>query len=72
MNRIFTCTNFRGYWNSAVASVIVAATVQEARKILIEKCKELKIPLEDENFYEFQEINLECKSATILADGGCF
>lgn len=70
MNRVFTCTNFRGHYSAPVASVIVAPTIQDARQILIEKMKECKIPLED--YYELKEIDLYTQSVDVLIDGSLF
>ena len=72
MNKVFTCLNFRGYYEVPVASIIVASTIQEARKMLIERLKESKIPLEEEHFYELQEIDLSQKSVDLLVDGSLF
>lgn len=72
MNRIFYCTNFRGKWESEVAAVIVAQTLQEAKILLIERLKEFKIHPEDEQYYDLKEIDLNSKSATILISGDMF
>lgn len=67
MNRVFSCVNFRGnYWDENVASVIVASDKTEARKILEEKLKSLKVPLTGEDFI-LNEIDLDVKFAYILA-----
>ena len=69
MNRIFACTDFRGYWPVQVASVVVATDINEAKKILDEKLKEVGIPVEDGFCYKLTEISLRDKGAVILNDG---
>jgi hypothetical protein len=72
MNRVFYCTNFRNKWESEVAAVIVAQSLQEAKILLIERLKEFKIHPEDEKFYDLKEIDINSKSAIILISGDMF
>jgi hypothetical protein len=67
MNRLFACTNFRGYWPVSVASVVVASDKQEAKTLLLQKLKEQNIIVEVD--LELTEISLKEKSAVLLNDG---
>jgi len=67
MNRLYACTNFRGYWPVGVASVIVAADKHEARRLLNQKLQEAGIPVEGE--LDLTEIDLKNKGAVILNNG---
>lgn len=69
VNRIFACTNFRGYWPVGVASVVVASDKNEARELLDKKLKEAKIPVETGGEYDLVEIPLQEKGAVILNNG---
>lgn len=69
MSRIYTCTNFRGYWPTQVSAVVVADSMEEAREILADKMRSEGITVEDKNYFEFQEVDILCKSAIILNDG---
>lgn len=69
MNRIYACTNFRGYWPVGVASVIVAVDKKEAKKLLDIKLKESGIVVDDGCEYELTEININNKGAVILNSG---
>lgn len=69
MNRVFACTNFRGYWPVGVASVVVAIDKQEARRLLDQKLKETGIPVESDGSYDLTEINIRDKGAVILNNG---
>lgn len=69
MNRIFYCTNFRGYWPASVSSVIVAKDKEDARQILTTQLKLLSIPIEDSDDFILDEINLNKREAIILNNG---
>ena len=69
MNRIFACTNFRGYWPVSVASVIVASDKAEAKQLLHRKLKEAKVNIENEDDWNLSEIDIQSKGAVILNDG---
>ena len=67
-NRVFVSTNFRGFWPSEVASVVVAPNVQIARKLLDEELANKDIP-QSQVRYDLKEIDLNQSQATILASG---
>lgn len=70
MNRIYSCTNFRGkYWPVGVASVIVANDKKEAKQLLDAKLKEAGIPIEGDGCYTLTEIDIQSKGVAILNDG---
>jgi hypothetical protein len=69
MNRVFACTDFRGYWPVGVASVIVAADKREAKTLLDQKLREAGIPIEGDGDYTLTEISTDKKGATILNNG---
>ncbi len=69
MNKVFSCTNFRGYWPTTVSSLVIAKDKQEARIILIKQLEILDIPIEDSNDFVLTEINLNERKAIILNDG---
>jgi hypothetical protein len=69
MNRIYFCTDFRGYWPVGVASVVVAADKKEAKRILDAKLRESNIPIEGDGKYTLTEIDIQTKGAAILNDG---
>ena len=68
MNKIYACTDFRGYWPVSVASVIVAADKREAKSLLDQKLREAGIHVEDCE-YTLTEISIDKKGAVILNDG---
>jgi hypothetical protein len=67
MNRVYVCTNFRGYWPVGVASVIVATDMRDARRLLNQKLQEVGISVEVE--FDLTEIDLQDKVAVILNNG---
>lgn len=67
MNRVYACTNFRGYWPVGVASVIVATDMRDARRLLNQKLQEVGISVEVE--FDLTEIDLQDKGAVILNNG---
>lgn len=69
MNRIFTCTDFRGYWPVGVASVIVAKSRTEAHRMLKQKLKEAGIPEEGDGKYTLTELSIEKPGVVILNNG---
>lgn len=69
MNRIYSCTDFRGYWPVGVASIIVATDKKEAKRLLDAKLKEAGIPPEGDGHYTLTEIDIQSKGAVILNDG---
>jgi len=69
MNRLYACTDFRGYWPVGVASVIVATDKREARRLLNQKLEEAGIPIESGVDFNLTEINLQDKGAVILNNG---
>lgn len=69
MNKVFYCTNFRGYWPVGVSSVIVAKDKEDARSILTQQLIESSILIEDSNDFELKEINLNERKAVVLNDG---
>lgn len=69
MNKIYTCTNFRGFQSTQVSSIIIAESKQEAKNLLIDSLNKAKIFIEDENYFEFEEIDIFTKGAIILNDG---
>lgn len=69
MNRVYACTDFRGYWPVGVASVIVAADKREAKRLLDQKLREAGIPIEGDGDYTLTEISIEQKGAVILNKG---
>ena len=69
MNRIYACTNFRGYWPVGVASVVVAMDKREARRLLDQKLKAAGIPVETNGSYDLTEIDIQSKGVVILNDG---
>jgi len=69
MNRIYSCTDFRGYWPVGVSSVIVASDKKEAKKMLDFSLREAGIPLEGDGDYTLNEIDIQKKSVVILNDG---
>lgn len=69
MNRIFVCTNFRGYWPVGVASLVIAKDKREAKKLLDQKLRDAGIPIEGDGDYTLTEINIDSPGAVILNDG---
>lgn len=69
MNRIYSCTDFRGYWPVGVASVIVATDKREAKRMLDAKLREAGIPIEGDGNYTLTEIDIQAKGVVILNDG---
>jgi hypothetical protein len=69
MNRVYACTNFRGYWSTAVSSVVVASDRREAAQILKNKLQEAGIHFDEGVDLTFTEINIMNKGAVILNDG---
>ena len=72
MNKVYYCTDFRGYWPQGVSSVIVAADKKEAAMLLNQKLRAEGIPMEGDGRYTFEEINMNQKGAILLNKGECF
>lgn len=69
MNRVYSCTDFRGYWPVGVSSVIVATDKKEAKRMLNAKLREAGIPMEGDGNYTLTEIDIQAKGVVILNDG---
>lgn len=69
MNRIYSCTDFRGYWPVGVASVIVAMDKKEAKQLLMRQLRDAGIPKEGDGNYTLTEIDIQNKGVVILNDG---
>ena len=72
MNKIFSCTDFRGHWPVGVSSIIVAADKREAKVLLDQKLKAMGIPIEGDGHYTFEEVNMNQKGAILLNKGEYF
>jgi len=68
MNRVYTCTNFRGYWPVGVASIIIASNKQEAEELLLSQLSALSIKVEHDDF-NITEIDIQSKGVFVLVDG---
>lgn len=68
MNKVFTCTDFRGIWPVGVSSVIVARDRQEARHLLDKALENAGIP-QDSIPYTLAELDLTKPGALLLNTG---
>lgn len=66
VNRVFTCTNFKGVWPVGVSAVVVARDKRQARQLLNKQLEEKGLPITD---YTLEEVSLEQPAAVILNDG---
>jgi hypothetical protein len=69
MNRIYTCTDFRGYWPVGVASLIIAKDRTEAHRMLKQKLKEAGIPEEGDGKYTLEEVSIDKAGVFLLNKG---
>jgi len=67
--KVFTCNDHEGFWPAGTASVIVAESEEQARKVLIAALKNIGLD-QDENFtLQSLELNPKEPYAKILRDG---
>ena len=72
MNKIYSCTDFRGYWPVGVSSIIVASDKREAKMLLDQKLRAEGIPIEGDGMYTLEEINMTQKGSLLLNKGEHF
>jgi hypothetical protein len=69
MNKLFTCTDFRGIWPIGVSSVVVAKDQPEAKRLLIAALKQSGINQPEIHDLTLQEIDLKRPHVAILNTG---
>lgn len=67
MMKVFTTTNFKGYYPVGTAAVIVAETEEEADRLLIESLSKMHL-IQDEP-PELKEVDTSVPHASVLLDG---
>ena len=65
--KVFTCTNFEGFYPVGTAAVVVAENVTEADMLLRNKLNSIGLSQDDELILE--ELSLNSSVVVILRDG---
>ena len=65
--KVFTCTNFEGFYPVGTAAVVVAENVTEADMLLRNKLNSIGLQQDDELILE--ELSLNSSVVVILRDG---
>lgn len=63
---VYTCNDHDGYWPVGAASVIVARSEDEARELLRNKLRSMKLGTGD---FTLVELDLDKEGVTVLCDG---
>lgn len=69
LNRVFTCTDFRGLWPVGVSSVTIARDSHHAKTLLIEALKKAGINQPEMHDLTMQELDLNQTQAVVLNAG---
>jgi hypothetical protein len=74
LNRVFTCTDFRGLWPVGVSSVTIAPEIRTTplRSLLIEALKKAGINQPEMHDLTMQELDLNQTQAVVLNAGNCW
>mgnify|MGYP003431470470 CR=1 FL=1 len=69
-NRVFYCTDFRGFfWASEVSSVVVAETPQKAKRLLLNALHEAGVDMPEMKDLTLKELDLGRAHAVVLNKG---
>lgn len=66
MLRVFTCTDHKGHWDVGTASVVIAHSAEEARRLLDAALLEQGLDLDP---YTMKEVPLHEPRAVVLNNG---
>lgn len=69
MNRLYTCTDFRGIWPIGVSSIVVASDKVQARNILLAALKKAGINQPEMNSLTLEEVDMRQAKAIVLNIG---
>lgn len=69
VNKLFTCTDFRGIWPVGVSSLVIARDQVQAKKLLVEALQNAGINQPEVNDLTLQEVDLKRSHALVLNKG---
>lgn len=69
MKKVFICTDHDGFYPVGVASIIIAANIGQAKRLLNKELIQRGLKPFKEEPYTLQEINLNISEAWIMLDG---
>lgn len=67
--KLFKCTDHDGFWPVGVGSIILAANIKEAQRLLDGELEARGLKGSNKEPYTLTEINMKRKDAHILCDG---